>query len=225
MKALAETVRWLPQWIDRQSLRERIAIFVAILVLGVFCSEAFYFGPQRSRHAEIEGQISALNATLASLEGQAEAIKARGQTDPDREYHARQSQLQAELDRLGERLNALTIDLISPRDMAAVLRSLLIHQKGLQLTHLENFPAEDLLAGAEKKLEGNDDKRIHLYRHPMRIVFSGTYLQTLAYLRSLEKLPRKLYWDALEIVVTDHPQAEISLTVHTLSLKKGWIGA
>ena len=225
MKGIAKKFRQIPQWIDQQSLRERIGIFAAVLVLGIFCSEALYFKPQRTRQATIKAQVSALNAALSSIDSQAEAIKVRGQTDPDREYRARQKQLQAELDRLDKRLKAVTIDLISPRDMAAMLRGLLIRQKGLRLAHLENFPAEDLLSEADKKQEGNDDRRVHLYRHPMRIVFSGTYLQALAYLRSLERLPRKLYWDELEIVVNDHPQAEISLTVHTLSLKKEWIGA
>lgn len=225
MKGIAEKIRHFPQWIDQKSLRERIGIFVAVLVVGIFCSQALYFNPLRTKHAAIKDQVSTLNAALSSLDSQAEAIKARGQTDPDREHRARQRQLQAELDRLDQRLKAVTIDLISPRDMAAMLRGLLIRQKGLQLSHLENFPAEDLLLGADKKQGDGDDRRVHLYRHPMRIVFSGTYLQALAYLRSLESLPRKLYWDELEIVVNDHPQAEISLTVHTLSLKKEWIGA
>jgi MSHA biogenesis protein MshJ len=58
----------------------------------------------------------------------------------------------------------------------------------------------------------------------VHIVVSGTYLQAVAYLRDLEKLPRKVFWDELEIVVGDYPQAEISLTVYTLSHRKGWIG-
>lgn len=225
MKAPAGAIRQFAQWIDRQSLRERIALFVSVLVVLIVCSFALYFDPQASRHAEIKGQISALKAALVSLDNQAKAIKVRGQSDPNREYRARQRELQTNLDRLDDRLRALTVDLISPREMATVLRDLLVRQKGMRLAHLENYPAEDLLAGAEKKDRDKNERRIHLYRHPMRIVFSGTYLQALAYLRSLEKLPRKLFWDELEIVVNDHPQAEISLTVHTLSLKKGWIGA
>lgn len=225
MKAPAKAIRRLVQWIDRHSLRERIGLFVAVLVVVIFCSYVLYFDPQANRHAEIKRQITALNATLISLDSQAEAIKARGQSDPNREHRARQKELQTKLDRLDERLRALTVDLISPREMAAVLRDLLVRQKGMRLSHLENFPAEDLLAEIEKKHGDNDDGRIHLYRHPMRIVFSGTYLQALAYLHSLEKLPRKLFWDELEIVVNDHPHAEISLRVHTLSLKRGWIGA
>jgi MSHA biogenesis protein MshJ len=170
-------------------------------------------------------QIAELNATLALLDSQAEAIKARGQEDPDQEQNARLGQLQSEIARLDQRLKESTVDLISPRDMAEVLRALLIRQEGMRLVRLENFPAQVLLPAAEKGDGPDDAKEIHLYRHPMRIVFSGTYLQALEYLRSLEKLPRRLLWDELEIMVKNHPQAEISLRVHTLSLKKGWIGA
>lgn len=200
-------------------------LFSAVLAVGLFCSNALYFSPQRTKRSGIETQIDALNATVTALHGQAEAIMARKQADPDRKQRGLKQRLQTELKGLDSRLKALTIDLISPGDMARVLRSLLIRQEGMRLVHLENLPAEDLLPAAEDKNESDGAKGTHLYRHPMRIVFSGSYLQVLAYLRSLEKLPRKLFWDDLEIVVDDHPRAEISLTVHTLSLRKGWIGA
>jgi MSHA biogenesis protein MshJ len=201
-------------------------LFAAVLAITMLCSEALFFHPQRSHRAEIRSQIDGVKATLAALDTQAEAIRALGQKDPDRELRIQQQQLQAELNRLDNRLKALTVDLISPRDMAEVLRDLLLRQKGMRLAHLENLPAEDLLPAAEKQSAGPDDgARVKLYRHRMRIVFSGTYMQSIAYLRSLETLDRKLYWDDLEIVVDDHPLAQISLTVHTLSLRKGWIGA
>ncbi|BBO74768.1 hypothetical protein DSCW_21850 [Desulfosarcina widdelii] len=225
MKALAEKFRLLAHWLDARSPRERVMLFSAVLAVGLFCCYTLYFSPQKINRAGIEAQIAELNATVAALHGQAEAIKAQKQTDPDREQRARQARLQNELERLDRRLKALTIDLISPREMAKVLRDLLIRQEGMKLVHLENLPAEDLFPAAEDKNEVDGAKGTHLYRHPVRIVFSGTYLQVLEYLRSLEKLPRKLFWDDLEIVVDDHPRAEISLTVHTLSLRKGWIGA
>lgn len=225
MKGLAETSRTLTQWLDTRSPRERIMVFSAVLAVVLFSSNTLYFSPQETKRAGIEAQINALNTTVIALHGQAEAIKARNQADPDREQRARQQRLQTELERLDRRLKALTIDLISPGDMARVLRSLLLRQEGMRLVHLENLPAEDLFPGAENQKGTHGEERVHLYRHPVRIIFSGTYLQVLAYLRSLEKLPRKLFWDDLELVVDDHPRAEISLTVHTLSLRKGWIGA
>jgi MSHA biogenesis protein MshJ len=225
MKALVEKIRRLAQWLDTRSRRERVMLFSAVLAVGLFCSYVLYFSPQEINRTRIKAQITELDATVAALHSQAQAIKSQKQADPDREQRARQAQLQNELERLDRRLKALTIDLISPRDMAKVLRDLLIRQEGMKLIHLENLPAEDLLPAAEDKKEADGAKGTHLYRHPMRIVFSGTYLQVLEYLRALEKLPRKLFWDDLEIVVDDHPRAEISLTVHTLSLRKGWIGA
>ena len=225
MKALDAKIRQLAQWIDRRSLRERAMILAAVLAIGIACGTVLYFTPQENKREGIESQIAELNVSLVALNSQAEAIQAQGQKDPNQEYRARQQQLQAELDRLDGRLKALTIDLISPGDMAEVLRGVLLRQRGMRLVHLENFPAEDLLLSTDKEEGDNNAGRIQLFRHPMRIVFSGTYLQALAYLQSLENLPHKLYWDDLEIVVNDHPQAEISLTVHTLSLRKGWIGA
>lgn len=225
MKALVEKTRLLAQWLDTRSPRERAMLFSAILAVGLFFSYVLYFSPQKINRAGIEAQITELNATVTSLHSQAEAIKAQQNADPDREQRARQEQLQTELERLDRRLKALTVDLISPRDMAKVLRDLLIRQEGMKLVHLENLPAEDLFPATEDKNKADGAKGTHLYRHPIRIVFSGTYLQVLEYLRSLEKLPRKLFWDDLEIVVDDHPRAEISLTVHTFSLRKGWIGA
>jgi MSHA biogenesis protein MshJ len=224
MKALAKKTRLLTQWLDTRSPRERVMLFAAVLAVVLFCSYALYFSPRMSRRTGIEAQISELNATVTTLQGQAEAIRARSKVDPDREQRARQAQLRTELERLDGRLKDLTVDLISPRDMAGVLHSLLVRQEGMKLVRLENLPAEDLFPAAENKTGADGKKQVHLYRHPMRIVFSGTYLQVLEYLRSLEKLPRKLFWDDLDIVVVDHPQAAISLTVHTLSLRKGWIG-
>ena len=112
MKSLAAKLHPLFQWMDGKSLRERIALFAAVLVVVVFCGNALYFSGQRNRRAEIKVQITALNAALASLESQAEAIRARGQIDPDQEHRVRQRQLQAEMDRLGQRLKDVTTSLI-----------------------------------------------------------------------------------------------------------------
>jgi len=230
MKALAERIGQLALWLDQRSLRERILLPASILVAGLFCSYALFFEPQGVKRHQVKEQIVELNTTVAELDRQAEAIESRAQDDPDREHRLRQQQLQAEIGRLDERLKDLTVDLISPRDMAEVLRGLLTRQGGMKLVSLENLPAVELLpaaeneAGAENETAADDTERINLYRHPVRIVVSGSYLQALDYLRELERMPRKLFWDELEIVVGDYPHTEISLTVYTLSHRKGWIG-
>ncbi|MGE4544378.1 MAG: type II secretion system protein GspM [Pedobacter sp.] len=224
MKAFAIRFRQWTAWLDKRSLRERVLLLVVVLVLGGFVADALFFHPQGIKRRQLHDQITAMNAAVAELDRQADAIKVRAQQDPDREPRARQQQLQMELDQLDGRLKALTVDLISPRDMAEVLRELLTRQAGMKLVRLENLPPIELLPASKDDAEVDDEERPNLYRHPVHIVMSGTYLQALDYLRDLEKLPRKLFWDDLEIVVGDYPQTEITLTVYTLSVRKGWIG-
>ena len=224
MRALVLRFRQWIDWLDKRSLRERVLLLAVVLVLGGFAADALFFHPQGIKRRQLHEQITATNTAVAELNRQTDAIKVRAQHDPDRESRARQQQLQMELDQLDGQLKALTVDLISPREMAEVLRELLTRQAGMKLVRLENLPPTELLPASEEDAEVNGEERPNLYRHPVHIVISGTYLQALDYLRDLEKLPRKLFWDNLEIVVGDYPQAEISLTVYTLSVRKGWIG-
>ena len=52
----------------------------------------------------------------------------------------------------------------------------------------------------------------------------GSYLDCLAYLRAIERLPWHLYWARLEMQTGEYPQNDIVIEVHTLSLDEEWIG-
>ncbi|WP_455203599.1 hypothetical protein [Kaarinaea lacus] len=62
-----------------------------------------------------------------------------------------------------------------------------------------------------------------IFKHGLEIEFQGDYLSTLSYLKKLETLPWKFYWDEVAYEVLEHPTAQITLKIHTLSLDKGWI--
>jgi len=93
------------------------------------------------------------------------------------------------------------------------------------LLNLENQPAEVLqIAAAATEAGAAEQLSPVLYRHRLQLEFAGDYLATLAYLKKLENLPRKLVWENLEIETQQYPQARVRLSVYTLSLNKGWIG-
>ncbi len=132
--------------------------------------------------------------------------------------------MEEEVDRLDERLASLTGELISPQQMVAVLEEMLKRRRQLSLTRLENLPSEPLLDPPTVDSQAEKVQHRNLYRHPLRIELTGSYLEALAYLQSLEQLPRKVYWQDLALSVEEYPQAKITVTVYTLSLKEGWIG-
>ena len=62
-----------------------------------------------------------------------------------------------------------------------------------------------------------------IYRHGVEITVSGSYLDLLAYLKDLEKLPSQLYWGRLELSALAYPQVTLKLSVYTLSLNLAWL--
>ncbi len=62
-----------------------------------------------------------------------------------------------------------------------------------------------------------------LYRHGVRLVLQGSYLEMIAYLESLEGLPTQLFWGGAALDAQKYPQARLTLTLYTLSLDQKWI--
>ena len=68
------------------------------------------------------------------------------------------------------------------------------------------------------------DDRPMLYRHGLVLELEGSYLDCLAYLAEVERLPWHIFWGSLELETEQHPRNRITLELYTLSLEEEWIG-
>jgi MSHA biogenesis protein MshJ len=107
--------------------------------------------------------------------------------------------------------------------MSQVLTTILQRDTSLKLVSLENQPSLALIEGLATP-EGGAGLGVQVFRHGLRMVFVGNYLETIRYLRSLEQLDGNFFWDRLEFNLTTYPDGEISLEIYTLSTERGWIG-
>jgi len=211
----------LCQWYVKRPLRERVILFVGLLVVVFFLWNLAVLLPLEQQKKLVKTKMDQVNANLVELEAREQVVTARREVDPDRENRQRLAILQQELIKSRAQLAEKVVSLISPQEMPELLKELLRRQKRLQLTRLENLPPEELSLGekvSEQPLSAG------LYRHRLQIEFAGDYLSTLRYLRELEKLPGNLVWQQLEIETLEYPKAKVSLEVFTLSLDPGWIG-
>jgi MSHA biogenesis protein MshJ len=64
-----------------------------------------------------------------------------------------------------------------------------------------------------------------IYRHELRLEIEAGYAETVEFLRAVEALPWKFFWDELHYEVTAYPSARVALVVHTFSDREGWVGA
>lgn len=104
------------------------------------------------------------------------------------------------------------------------LRLLRLYQQQVQL------PGEAELQGDVAKYlekreqqDSAEEELPHIYKHGILIELSGSYPATLQYLRMLEGLPWKFYWEAMRFEIVDYPTAKISIVINTLSLNKEWV--
>jgi MSHA biogenesis protein MshJ len=225
MKARLTKIR---DTVDRLTLRERLFLFAASLVVVGGIWEAALAAPLEARRQEAAGKVDALRDRLQTLDT-ALATTAAGMTEG---MPGQLEQLTAMRDRVASsdrEIRVFTSDLVDPKEMRIVLEELLRRQSGLKLVSATNLPARPLVEDgadtSEKKesvAKASDEPQ--LYRHTLVLTLEGGYLECLAYLQAVERLPWHLYWSRLELKENGYPRNGIVLELRTLSLDKEWIG-
>jgi MSHA biogenesis protein MshJ len=121
---------------------------------------------------------------------------------------------------------------VPPERIGSVLEEMLSRNRKLQLVDMRTLPATALGGpAADKPAAGKPPAKPkapapgagQIYRHGVELTVAGTYLDLLAYLRDLEKLPNQMYWGKLDLNVTAYPQVTLKLSVYTLSLDIAWM--
>jgi MSHA biogenesis protein MshJ len=109
--------------------------------------------------------------------------------------------------------------------MADVLRQVLREQRQLQLLDLRNEAPTPIFASTQTPDKTADKNRPAIYQHGLTLRLKGRYFEVVNYLHTLENLPWHFYWQHFEYKVGTYPEAEVTVTVYTLSNRESWIGA
>jgi len=205
---------------DQLSLRERVIVLIAALLLIALVWDSVFMGPlDRERRGRLQ-QIDALRAEVTGLEQSIEALVAQGAANPVRSDRATVEALGAEIAELERRLVGATSGLIDPREMSHVLEQVLARAQRLTLHGLQTLPPQAVAAPNTQP----GAPAAQIYKHGVELELSGSYLDTLYFLQALEALPWRFFWDRIEYAVEEHPRGRIKLRLYTLGLEEGWIG-
>ncbi len=177
----------------------------------IFLVNLLVLQPASKRRDSATNELKNLQTSMADLKSQKLLIEARQGSDPDKENRQRLEVLKEQSETLRQQLKANIVNLVSPHEMPELLKNLLTQQNKLLLLSLGQNPSENTALPT-------------LYRHRLKMEFSGDYLTLLTYLRQLERLPRSMIWEEVEVETHKYPKATVRLQVYTLSLTEGWIG-
>jgi len=196
--------------------REKIIVVFAVLAgIWVGWDNFFYQSIQKQQQA-LQQKLISLKQQTADQQLTIMKLENSPHTDPNLVKRNKLAELKAEHNRLQE-LMMHDKSLVPPQLMAVALSDILNHNNQLTLIKLDTLPVAALS-------ESKEPQPNPIYKHGLAITFSGSYLDTLNYLKALESLPWHFIWESIDYKVTDYPAAETTIQVYTLSFKESWLG-
>lgn len=228
-------IQWkrLSDRFDRLSLRER-----SVLILGAICvlllvADALVLGPLGAKEKALAQQEAGSIGEMTQMKAQLAVAIATKSVDPDQANRERITRLTGSLTEQEAQIRDQMALLVDSGRMAQVLKSLLANRSRVQLAEMRTLPQTSInlatqaapVAGSPAKGAGNQDLSPHavLYRHGIRMTLRGSYLDLLGYLKDIEALPIRFYWDRLELSVVEYPLSQMTVVVNTISVDPAWM--
>lgn len=215
----------LENWLSRISLRERALVGLGIAGAMIALWDALVLRPHESRAAQVGEERTALEQKIASLDQQREVFESALASDPNAERRTRQRALETRVALLDGELGASASGLIPPAEMTRVLESLLSAQPGVRVLRLQGSPPVALIDPETAPGAPAPEAAQMLYRHELQLEIEADFAQTVEFLRAVEALPWRFFWDELGYEVTRHPSARVRVVIHTFGDREGWVGA
>lgn len=225
----------LSERVDKLNLRERVMILAAALLLGYTLMDTLLIAPVQARrkaamdgYAQRQNEIKTVSETLQTL--------ARSRSEGPDAAAMRLNVSRSKLAALESDARELSSRLMSPERMRDVLQQILAGRPRLELMQMKTLPqsAVGLAGDAQKTAQpaqpakpaeprGDAAPASSIYKHGIQLTVRGSYLDLLAYLKEIESLPVRIYWDKLDLSVVDYPTALLRVTLYTVSLDRTWM--
>jgi MSHA biogenesis protein MshJ len=215
---------------EAASLRERVMIFGAIAVALIALASSVLVEPELAKQRRLSREIDQTQGDIRKVQEQFQVLALARQSDPDQATRRQVEELRTHAADLEAKLKEEQRKFVPPERIGALLEELLGRNRRLQLVDMRTLPvaafdptAPTQAPAAEKPAVARPAAPGTIYRHGVEITLSGSYLDLLAYLRDLEKLPSQMYWGRLELAAAGYPKVTMKLSVYTMSLDLAWL--
>ena len=219
---------------DGASLRQRVMIFAVSATVLIGLLNALLIEPQLAKQRRQSGEVAARQGEMRTMQEKLQALALARQADPDREIRRQLDALKLRVSETDAKLVEEQRKFAPPEQVGALLGEMLSRNRKLQLVDLRTLPVASFAGNAAEADKAPPQKPAaakpaapagggQIFRHGVEISVSGGYLDLLAYLKDLEKLPNQLYWGRLDLSASAYPQVTLKLSVYTLSLNLAWL--
>jgi MSHA biogenesis protein MshJ len=226
---LKEQWRQLAARFDARPVRERVLLFLGVIVCTILLYQTLALDPIILRQKRVTGQLTETRQNIKTTDIQVRKLETIA--DPDAVRRSYRDALRKQLAEIDQNMQGLQKGLVPPERMAKLLEQMLDRNRGVQLVSLRTLPAqrfENPAAPAARPPEKGAKPAIkeperNIYQHSFEITLQGSYADLHDYLARLERLPSQMFWGRIRLDTEHYPKLKVTLTVHTLSLNKAWL--
>lgn len=237
----------ITQKFEALNQRERWLVFGAALILVYSIINTLMLEPVLLQKESLTNIIKDNQSQLITVQQQLSQFSQQSIIDPDAPNKQRIAALESNLQSLENQLKDLQTTLIDPNEVPELLRSLLKKNGKLKLVELKTLPTTGLLDGTSANAatpnatdanleqtntriqsEVSKEYATPVFKHGVEITIEGRYLDLLAYVSELEKMPWHILWSKAGLnteqpTPNQWPINRLKLTVYTLSLDQAWL--
>lgn len=210
--------RQLNQRYQALQLREKRLIYFGSIVLVFWLLFIYLLEPGWQQRQLLIGEQQKFRLQQQQVQQQLELLQMQLAVDieqPLRAEIASLNQRQAELTAQRQSQSSL---FIGADQMLALLREVLSKSQQVKLKSLSTSAAIPVVLAGQ--LAGEAPL---LYQHKTTLVVSGAYRNVQQLLSELEQLPWLVQWQQLEYQVSEHPLADVSIELITVSENENFI--
>lgn len=210
--------------VDGMSLRERALIFVAAAFMLVSLIDSLFLNPLLVKQKRLSAQVVQQQEKMKAIQAQLNTLLQAKQADASSPQRDRIRQLRQQIADGDAYLKDRRDKLVPPERMAALVEQMLKRNGRLQLVAMNTLPVTSFIEqSADPKIGEPARQERQMYKHGVQITVRGSYADLVQYLAALESLPTRMFWGSAKLNVLQHPAAEMTLTLYTLSLDKTWL--
>ena len=198
----------LIDWLNAREERERIIILGGSCILFAMFWYLFLEKPLILSRVRIQHQIETLQKQTQFLKNEANSIIIRTAQAKQQEQTNTQE---------NAKFQTLNIRFASPEGYDDVVKAILSPLHSVKLMEVKSIVGEAPVAAKPDNSSKPAAPPVAPVKDGYQIIFESDFINTLAYLKGLEKLPWCLSWDSLEYTVGTYPTASVAVTLHLVS--------
>lgn len=204
--------------VDGLSLRERVLVFLSGTAVVFLLWNLLMFAPQHAERNALNLQLEAVQQKLGFQAQEASVMARLVNSGVDQGNILKLAELEQQGSALDRALSKTAVSMVPPEDLMNVLEEVLRKSNKLNIKLIRTLPPEEVKLQRVKN--AGEMEITGVTSHAVVLKLEGSYFELLDYLRGLEQLPWRMYWNSLKYRVSGYPIGSIELKVSTLTMEE-----